>query len=244
MNTLFSDYIKRHPPPSSSVMIVTLHRKQRVSAGSRICFQHCADSGRKHEIELNKRQFKNLNDFIDNLRNYHSLHYFPLGGGLWLFQKGDTTKIIDNQNDTFFWFYEKAWHFYITHVHKSLYASVCHGKSYHHQPHAQYESRSSHSSRKSLSRLSRRHQTLSRSPGNDRDENDKRSQHANVSRRKGANSRMRVRHGSGRHASRVYREIETDQHDAAFSSDENDSIEPSDQCSVEEGSVSPQDRLD
>ena len=222
-------------------MIVTLHEKQRVLVSSRIRFQHRADSGRQYEIVLNKKQFHNLNDIIDNLHSYPSLCYLPLGGGLWLFQKGAATKLIDNHKHTFFSFYEKAWHFYIAHVHASLYDSVCYGKSDHHQSDAQYESRPTHSSRKSSSHSSKYKQTLSRSSRNARHQNVKRAQHAIISRRKGADPRTRVRHGSRKHASRIHQDIETDQQDATFSSDDNDSIESGDQCSIEEGYPSPED---
>ena len=132
-------------------MIVTLHRKQRVCVGSRIHFQHCADSGRRHEIILNTRQFENLNDIIVCLHKYQPLRHFPLGGGLWLLRKGNSVKIIDNYNNTFFRFYANALHFYITHVHDSLYSYLCNGKSNHHQSDAKYETQLRYSHRRSSS---------------------------------------------------------------------------------------------
>lgn len=222
-------------------MIVTLNRKQRVSVSSRIRFQHCADSGRRHEVEVNEKQFRNLDDAIVNLDKYHSVRYFPLGGSLWLFQKDATTKLIDNCNRTFFWFYEQAWRYYITHVHNTLYAFICHGKPFHRQSYAKYESRLYHTSGRSVSHISRRHKTLSRSPRNAHHEDVKRSQHTNVSRWKGADSRTRVRRRSRKHASRTHHEIKTDQLNAAITSDENDSIKSSDQCSIEDGDLSSKD---
>ena len=225
-------------------MIMTLHEKQRVSVGSHVRFQHLTEGGEKYEVVLNKRQFLNLNDLIDELSEYPSLCYFPLGAGLWLYHKRSTTKLIDNRTNTFFSFIPKAWYHYISHVHASIYNQLCDGKSYHYQPHAKYETQPSYHSRRSASRLSQHHQTLSRSTRNARYENGKQSQHATLSRRENTDSRARARHGGGKYASRTDQEIETDQRDAVFSSDSSDSIESCNECSVEEGSVSPEDKLE
>ena len=225
-------------------MIVTLHPRQRVSAGSRIRFQHLTDSRRIVEVILNERQFQNLNDLINNLDKYQSLKYFPLGSGLYIYRCGRIKKIIDYCSHTFFWFYEKAWHYYVDHVHDTLYSSLRFEKAHCHQSDAQHESRPKHRSRRNSSNLQRRHKTLSRSPRNACHENEKRSKHTNVSRRSGTDSRLRSRLGSRKHASRIHRKVKADQHDARMSSDETLSIESCDQCSVEEDSLSSEDRLD
>ena len=225
-------------------MIVTLHRKQRVSVGSRIRFEHQSDSGQKHEVSLNERQFANLDDVIFNLDKYPSVRYFPLGGSLWFYRKDATIQIIDNNRQSFFWFYAKAWHYYVTRVHPSLYAVFYHGKTYRHQHDEKYESQSKDSFRRSPSHFSESYKTLSRTTRNGCYENDNRSQYANVSRRKGTNSRSRVREGCRKYAARIHRKVETDQDNATISSDENDSVESCDECSVEEGDCSPQDQID
>lgn len=225
-------------------MIVTLNRKQRISVGSRIRFHHCGDSGQTHDVELDERQFLNLDDAILNLDKYRSVRYFPLGGNLWLYRKDSITKIIDNYKHTFFWFYQKAWHYYIEHVHASIYDFMCHGKPFNHQSYAKYEKRLHHSFGRSASHVSGRYKTLSRSARNAHYEDDERTQRANVSRWKGADSRTRVRCRSGKYASRIRCEIKADQQDATTSSDETDNIQSSDQCSVEECDLSPENRLD
>ena len=199
-------------------MEVILHRKQRVLVSSNIRFQHSADSGRKHEVELNERQFRNLNDVIKNLDYYNSVHYFPLGGGAWLHRNSAVVEIIDNRAHSFFWFYQKAWYFYITSAHTELYDFIRKRKAYHHQSDAKHESRPCHSLRGSTSNLSYRHKTLSRSPRNDHHEDEKRSQRTNFSRSKGTDSRSRVRCRRGKNATRIHHDIKDDQHIATSTS--------------------------
>ena len=225
-------------------MIVTLHRKQQISVDSRVRFQHRADSGRRYEVVLSKRQFQNLHDAIVNRDKFSSLRHLPLGGSLWLFRKDDVTKIIDNNRRLFFSFYASAWHFYVSSVHHSLYEYICNGKSYHHKSHAQHESQSTHSSRRISSVILGQHKTVSRSTGNVGHENDKRSKHSMFPRREGSDPRPDIRHGSRKYESRIHQEIKADQEDAKFSTDEDDSIEFSDECSIEEEYMSSEDRID
>lgn len=226
-------------------MNVTLHRKQRVSVGSRIRFHHKADSGHKHEVILNKRQFTNFDDIILNLDNYPSVYYFPLGGGIWLYRKNTTVKLIDNHRQSFFWFYWKAWRYYNSRVHSSIYKYLHNGQSYHYQYDEKYESESNNSFGGSPARLSPSYKTLSRSTRNACYENDKRTQLANVSRGKGADPRPCVRRSSKQHVPRIHRKIEADRDNATFSSLENDYIESCDECSVgEESDCSEQDQID
>lgn len=228
-------------------MIVTLHQKQRVSASSRIIrFHHQADSGRRHEVELNDEQFENLNDVIVSLDKYHSVRYFPLGEGLYLYRTDTTSKLIDSHRHTFFWFYHEAWHFYITHVHTSLYNFFrsCHGNTYRNQSYAKRERGQRNSSRRSSSFLSNKYKTLSRPSRNGRHDIVKRTQHTNVSRRCSTDSRMRVRHTSRKHASRMSQQIAADQHDTTLSSVDMDSVKSCDEYSVGEASLSPQDQID
>ena len=224
-------------------MIVTLHRKQRVVlSGVHIHFQHRSSSGQKYEVVLNRRQFDNLNDILLNLYEYRQLRFSPLGGGVWLFRKGPTKKIIDNHNSTFFHFHPKSWHSYITNFHHILYTALRHGNSESYQRNALHDSRPTHRYRRSASHVPR--QTLSRSPRDGDHPNGKRSEHTNVSRWKSANSRQCEREGGAKHAGRAHHEIETAQQDAAFSSDGTDSIESCDECSIEEGYMSTEDFVD
>ena len=223
-------------------MIVPLHCQQRVFVSSHIHFQHRATSGRRYEVVINDRQFLNLNDFIHNREKYCSLSHIPLGGGIWLFQRDSLVKLIDNRNHSFFWFYKSAWSFYIHHGHASVYNYV--RRSACRQLDAKYESQSDHFPGENTSCVSRHHKILSRTPRNDCHENDKRPQHSILSRRNGTSVGTRVRHRSGKDASRIHREIKSDREDGEFSSDGMDTIESCSKCSVEEVYMSTEDQVD
>ena len=225
-----------------SVMIVSLHRQQRVYVSSYIHFQHHTASGRRHEVVINDRQFLNLNDYIHNSEKYSTLTYIPLGGAIWLFRRDSLVKLIDNRNHSFFWFYKSAWSFYIRYGHASVYYYV--RRSTCRQLNAKYESQSTHFPGRNTSHISKRYKILSRSPRNDCHENDKRTQHSIISRWNGATAGTSVRHRSGKDASRFDREIKTDREDAEFSSDGVDTIESCSECSVEEVYMSTEDQVD
>ena len=227
-----------------SVMIITLHDKQQICVDSRIRFQHRADSGRRYEVVLNKRQLQNLNDAIIHRDEFHSLLHFPLGGSLWLFRKENITKLFDNKRHLFFSFYASAWHFYVRSIHKSLYDYIIHGKPYNYQSYAKHESRLCHSFGRSPSFTQEHFQTLSRSARNVDDENGKWSKCTVFPSRKGSNTWAHIRRRGRKHASRIHRKTTTNRENAACSDNENDSFEFSNECSIEEESLSPEDRID
>ena len=95
-----------------------------------------------------------------------------------------------------------------------------------------------------IHRLSRQLKAVLRSSGNACHDNGKRAEYASISRRNGADSRLSERRRGRKHASQLYEEIKAYQRDATLSSDEDDCLQSSDQCSIKEDSMSAEDKLD
>lgn len=226
-------------------MTVTLHKKQRISVSSHIHFQHRADSGKEYEIVLNWRQFLNLHDYIRNYNIFSLISHFPLGDNVWLYHKEGVTDLINYRKKCFFSFYEEAWESYRYDIHFRIYDSFKHGKPDDYQPYAKHDRRGWDRFRRHKSHVSQHHKTLPRTTRDVAHEDDKRTQLANVSQRESANSRSHFRRRGGKYASRIYREIKAAQDDYEDrSSNGNDNLEHSDECAIEEESMSEQDPLE
>ena len=197
-----------------------------VDCNGKIRFHHYSDSDLLHTFSLSPSQFYNLDDVMRGMQQLSDLTWYPLGRNVWLYKKGKCVKLVNNEKQRFFQFYEFGWKEYKSNAHP-LILSFLHDVCYvsHHQSHARDESRSTNCFGRTSSSLRRRKQVLPRSTRNDCYANAKWAKSTNISRRKGTNSRSHLGRRGRKHASRVRREIEEAKEDGELSGYEADNSE-------------------
>ena len=197
-----------------------------VDSAGKIRFHHYSASDLLHTFTLTSSQFYNLDDVMRGMQQLSELRWYPLGRNVWFYKNGKCVKLIDNEKQRFFRFYEIGWREYKSNVHP-LILSFLHDDTYlsHHQPHARDESRKTNCFGRSLSSLRRGKQVLSRSTRNDCYANAKRTKSTNISRWQSTNSRSYSRRRGGKYATRVHREIEEPKEDGELSGYEADNGE-------------------
>ena len=197
-----------------------------VDCVGKIRFHHYSDSDLLHTFTLLPFQFYNLDDVMRGKQALSKLRWYPLGRNVWFNKKGKCTKLVDNEKQRFFRFYEFGWKEYKSNVHpliRSFLRDVCYVS--HHQSHARNESQSSNCFGRTLSSLRRRKQVLSRTTRNDCYANAKRAKSTNISRRQSSNSRSHPGRRGGKYATRVRQEIEEAKEDGELSGYEADNRE-------------------
>ena len=224
-----------------SIMEYHLHPSQSVAVkDSLVSFRHYTRRNTVHYLTLNWRQLQNLNDLILDIDIMKEMRNYPIGGGMWLTYDYPIIQLRDYERKHIFRFYTRSWQEYIRHAHRQVFSFVRHGKRKrtNNEYDADDESEQPYQSRKSISRLPRRCQILSRSSRNGSYENVKRSKSTIFPRRKDSNSRPRSPIRGGKDAMRISQQIKDDQEDGELSSDEFENGEHGSECSIEEGSVS------
>lgn len=221
-------------------MIVSLHPKQRVLVNSVVRFRHYTIYNTYHEIVLNREQFLNLEDVIDNLYNLKLLNYYPLGGGIWLYYYGPSIKLYNNHSNIFFRFYRSSYTSYLK-TRRVLRRFLRDGRSSHYQSNAKYGCELSNRFRGDTPITSKFYKTLSRSTRDACDDPIKQSKCANVSKRENSNPRVYSERRSGKDDKRSDYETEGSCHNESLSSDEDDCLKHGSEYTIEEEAMSTED---
>lgn len=244
-------------------MQFSLSGRQYVIFTPSVCFQQYRSGGRREEIHLSYNQFQKLNDFIHN-SNFPSFNRYSLGGGLWVHHRNSLISIIDYNTTVSFQFYPYSWQDYCRTVHPQLESLISYGDSDYYQSYAKHARREwlqqeqsfpskfdsharierSRSPRGCSQHLSKRKQTLHRSPRNVALENEQPAKCASLPRRFSPNSGSHHRRRGGRDAARIRLEIEEGEVDAKLASDLYDNLEPSHPVTTEERDCSPEYSLE
>lgn len=194
-----------------------------VLKGQHIYYYH----DQSHGVVLTRSQFNNLNDIL-----YSPLKFmaYPLGGGSCLMQFNGEMRL---QTQTgFFTFYRKSWQVYKRWAHRRIRLILRHGGRARGESDANHEVSARYKSRRITSQTGR--QAPHWSPRNAHTPHILRKKHANLPQRDCSNPRRR--HGRCRQC--YVPRIRTSNSPTSSS---NDSIEPRDDCTIEEEAMSVND---
>ena len=227
-------------------MLFHLHPRQSVVVDQhRIYFRHHATKTTFRGVILKWRHLQNLHDIVRDLETFKNMKYYPLGEDIWANINGACVELVDNRANTYFRFFSRSWHEYITRCHRRIYSFFRHGSRgqrlsrYQHDENVNARSRCQPGRRESL--FQQHNETLPRAAGNAHYANEQRTQCANISSRSNSNSRQHEgSHGRG-DAKRDPTTSTEDNEYEQLSSDETGDEEYSCQFSIEEGDFTEED---
>ena len=191
-----------------------------------VCFDYKACC----RIVLSRRQFFNLHDIVHNA-HYLRLESYPLSDNMWLCIDREGASL--RSPDSFFQFHSEGWKKYIRSIHPAIHFIFAYGERDCDQHDVIHARRRQSQSRGYTSRSWR--QTVSRPSRDVTSSNEQRSQRTALSSWNSSDSRETVSGRSRKHASRTST-TSSDQHDDSISD-----LELSDQCSIEDVSMSSKD---